>query len=425
MKRFISLIVVTLILLSSVTVFAEGNKESLISTGLNILETIKGEINDLIKAVLEKFKDIKSTDWYVSTVAKLVELGGIDGYSDGTFKPNKEMTRGEFIKVLLATIGYDEEPSKSGHWVTNYFNKAVELGIITDVRVKGAGALADRQARELGIVADMDKKELDKPIKRHEASRMIYMAMDLRGEEMVDNWHDYISQIKDLYDIPVETERFGITDDMGTVYHITRDRHKILQVYAKGIVSGYPDGTFKPNKSLTRAEGSALVMRLIDNTQRIIPSKPILEEDWIEPEFELFYTTDYKDEYDYFEINVVNRKEYENKGQYQNYKFTTILQSPKRIQNVLQYGLIDKEWFEFDIMKFYKDENIGKAGSGFYHNNMIYKFGDIRRFKDINTKKPLVIKEGEEIKYKIIVSNGKKEKEYYINAEFRDKEFRH
>lgn len=46
------------------------------------------------------FKDIKSTDWFAQDVALAKELGLVDGYTDGTFKPNASIKRQEIGKLL-------------------------------------------------------------------------------------------------------------------------------------------------------------------------------------------------------------------------------------------------------------------------------------------------------------------------------------
>ena len=46
------------------------------------------------------FSDVSQDAWYYDTVNKLSTLGIINGYPDGTFKPDNTLTRGEFIKML-------------------------------------------------------------------------------------------------------------------------------------------------------------------------------------------------------------------------------------------------------------------------------------------------------------------------------------
>ncbi|MUG71626.1 hypothetical protein GNP93_13195 [Paenibacillus validus] len=60
-----------------------------------------------------KFSDVPSGEWYAESVQWSSNLGIIDGYPDGTFQPDKSMTRAEVIKVIksLADKGYIVIPS--------------------------------------------------------------------------------------------------------------------------------------------------------------------------------------------------------------------------------------------------------------------------------------------------------------------------
>ena len=39
------------------------------------------------------FSDVKSGDWFYPYVTELVEAGDVNGYEDGTFRPNDSITR--------------------------------------------------------------------------------------------------------------------------------------------------------------------------------------------------------------------------------------------------------------------------------------------------------------------------------------------
>lgn len=68
----------------------------------------------------------------------LQQRGVLDGYSDGSFKPQNSINRAESLKVILEALG--EEPSSADYsrftdvpknaWFTGYVNKAKEKGII-------------------------------------------------------------------------------------------------------------------------------------------------------------------------------------------------------------------------------------------------------------------------------------------------------
>lgn len=46
------------------------------------------------------FKDVKTSDWYNAEIAKAIEIGYVKGYSDGTMKPNAQISRQEVAAVI-------------------------------------------------------------------------------------------------------------------------------------------------------------------------------------------------------------------------------------------------------------------------------------------------------------------------------------
>lgn len=60
-----------------------------------------------------QFNDVPSGEWFAQNVQWASSLGLIDGYPDGSFQPNKALTRAEVIKIIksLADAGYISIPS--------------------------------------------------------------------------------------------------------------------------------------------------------------------------------------------------------------------------------------------------------------------------------------------------------------------------
>ena len=52
----------------------------------------------------EFFKDVKPTDFYYTAVNELAEQKIVSGYGDGTFRPTKQVTRGEAAKMLALSL---------------------------------------------------------------------------------------------------------------------------------------------------------------------------------------------------------------------------------------------------------------------------------------------------------------------------------
>ena len=59
-------------------------------------------------AAQQRFSDVSATDWYYSVVMQLAENGTIDGYPDGTFRPQRTVTTGQALKMILLAAGYEE-----------------------------------------------------------------------------------------------------------------------------------------------------------------------------------------------------------------------------------------------------------------------------------------------------------------------------
>ena len=62
-------------------------------------------------AVNNYFTDVKTTDWFAPYVTAAKDAGLIEGYSDGSFKPESKITRAEACAIVNRTLG--RKPSKA------------------------------------------------------------------------------------------------------------------------------------------------------------------------------------------------------------------------------------------------------------------------------------------------------------------------
>ena len=85
-------------------------------------------------------EDVVGTD-FEDAVGKLVYLGIIHGFEDGTYRPDQPVTRAEFAKIIVASLGVGESAQYvagatkfpdvgADHWASGYVNVAVDMGII-------------------------------------------------------------------------------------------------------------------------------------------------------------------------------------------------------------------------------------------------------------------------------------------------------
>lgn len=79
-------------------------------------------------ANVTKFLDLKG-HWGEPVISGAVDKGYVDGYPDGTFKPNGDITRAEFIKMVDNALHVSvSETSTGDSWYVPYINSAVTSG---------------------------------------------------------------------------------------------------------------------------------------------------------------------------------------------------------------------------------------------------------------------------------------------------------
>ena len=85
--------------------------------------------------VTKTFTDVSEGQWYAQPIGVLASLGIVGGYGDGTFLPNRTITRAEFAKIAtrfaIATGGkaqFSDVPE--GHWAGGFIATAADYGWI-------------------------------------------------------------------------------------------------------------------------------------------------------------------------------------------------------------------------------------------------------------------------------------------------------
>ncbi|RKD29002.1 S-layer homology domain-containing protein [Thermohalobacter berrensis] len=228
MKKFISISMILILLITAMPIYSyatDGN-------GLNLSETLKKLVTrttEHFKELVKRFSDM-GNHWADATVGKLVELGILDGYGDGTFRPDNTITRAEFAKVVRTSLKLDLKEGNNfndtkNHWAKDEIYTLVQENIIVP--------------SEYG-----QNYEPDKNITRVEMAKMIVRAvgLDEKAKELVG-------------------QKTKFNDD-NTIK--SEDKGYIIIASENGIINGYPDNTFKPNGEATRAEASQMIVNMFD-----------------------------------------------------------------------------------------------------------------------------------------------------------------
>ena len=203
------------------------------------------------------YKDVASKHWAYENISKLSGTGLLNGYPDGTFRPSKDVSYGEFIKMAVLASG--KKPSsleKAGpsHWAFPYYEAALTKEYFTKDRI-GLG-------------------KLSYPIPRRD---MALLLSQMLGEWDIGDHGQVLDKIKDMdYRNP--------------------DEYHVVKIYDAGILTGYPDGTFRPEGTLNRAEAAAVITRFMDTKRKRlfpVPEAPagvkLLPIETLIPNHENFY----------------------------------------------------------------------------------------------------------------------------------------
>ncbi len=161
--------------------------KKLISIASALVMTVSTVLGGTVFAAESSFSDVTDDNRYKDSIITLTKLGVIDGYDDGTFKPEGEITRAEFTKMLITALGYGGNTAlptqfddTTGHWAATFIRTAYDMGIIN-----GTGERTF---------------EPDKPVTYEQALKMLVCTLGYEGFAISQGGYPagYISQAGSL-----------------------------------------------------------------------------------------------------------------------------------------------------------------------------------------------------------------------------------
>ena len=176
--------------------------------------------------------------WAESQIKDFISKGYLNGYPDGTFKPQASIKRSEFVKILNKVFGLTTKSGKVfddtvWHWAKDEIDIAVTNGVC-----QGTSSTTF---------------EPDAPITREAAAKMI-----ANYKKISDTHHNKIN---------------GYNDGSQTANWAINEVEAILEA---GYMNGYSDtNTFKPKNNITRAEAVVTLGRVIANPNPVMPEPPV------------------------------------------------------------------------------------------------------------------------------------------------------
>lgn len=169
------------------------------------------------------FTDIQG-HWAEKSILKMAERGAVNGYTDGRFMPDRQITRAEFAVILIQALDFTDKEGKTFNDTVNHWAKQ-----------------AVSTAYAYGIVHGYDDNTFapDDLITREQMTMMIMNAMQLEG---IPSVRTFVDQSK-----------------------ISKWAREAVAIAAEsGIITGYPDNTMRPLVHATRAEAVSIILRSLD-----------------------------------------------------------------------------------------------------------------------------------------------------------------
>ena len=196
--------------------------------------------------------------WAQKEVEAAVASGWVDGYPDGSFKPEKSITRAEFTKMLLDAIHLTPD-SETVAWMKAHAKMKDIWGRPTAYTPK----LYDMSGHWLTSQGWLDAALYSGMVVPDD-----YNGKNFRPEKAIAR-----------YEIALMTDRA-----LGLVYPTNQpvegelpftDKEEILdwmkgyvnESVKAGVLKGYPDGSFQPNKTSTRAEAVVMIQRMLEKME--------------------------------------------------------------------------------------------------------------------------------------------------------------
>ena len=196
--------------------------------GFAVTDVPKAEEEVTVTPEENVFADMDENHWAYENVKKLKELGIVNGDEKGNFNPSSNVTREQFLKMLVEVLGITPVYSKTSFadvdgnaWYASYVSAGTDAGIINGITSETFGVGSE--------------------ISRQDMAVMILRVLNMKNVE---------TSVSDS----------GFKDDT-SISDYAKDA--VYTVRSAGIIEGY-EGMFNPKNSLTRAEAATVIIKLLD-----------------------------------------------------------------------------------------------------------------------------------------------------------------
>ena len=176
-----------------------------------------------------KFVDLDTVMWAYEAISSLSDKNIINGKSEDRFAPNDNITREEFVKLVIGVLGEEVTETSAdfidvtdGAWYSGYVSRANAIGVVNGYE-DGRFGVGDKITRQdIAVILN---------------NALNYKAVSVQKGELNfidnDNISDYAKEAVNV-------------------------------LSAMGVINGYEDGSFLPKSYATRAEAAQLIFKVLN-----------------------------------------------------------------------------------------------------------------------------------------------------------------
>lgn len=187
-----------------------------------IMPNLPAEEDNAGDTAMGSFTDLDSVDWAKTAIEYLFNKGVINGKADGVYDPNDNVTRAEFIKIIVVAMGISGNIADTpftdvdeSEWYAPYIAAAYKGGVVLGAE---DGAFYPNAS-----------------ITREDMATILYRALGVKADGKVSLKFTDANSVSDY-----AKESVGF-------------------LASKKIINGFEDGSFGPKKNATRAETAVMV----------------------------------------------------------------------------------------------------------------------------------------------------------------------
>ena len=186
------------------------------------------------------FSDVPENHTFYAAVMDCAAKGITGGYDDGTFKPANPVTRAQFC-VMLSRAFY---PGEVEQYNTDIYKK--QGWFVPNTRALFSAEVLTGTSFVSGFATP---GTMDQVISRYDMARLMTNIMAKKGFSATDAQKtEAQKKIGDYKSIP------------------SNYQDAVKNVFALGIITGYPDGTFGGAKVMNRGQGCVVIYRMMQYT---------------------------------------------------------------------------------------------------------------------------------------------------------------